>query len=225
MNGIHDMGGMHGFGKIPYEAEEPVFHEAWQGRVYAIAMHTRGVPKGLRYMVEKIDPTRYLAYSYYEKWMHAKIEGFLEDGGMTQAEFEERVAYFQANPEENPPVVTNPERVKKAVAATYRQQKVDPPQEEPPVFAVGQVVRAKNMHPLEHTRLPRYCRGKRGVIEEYYGYWRVDDTPPAGEEHAIEPLYRVKFAGRELWGAEAEANQFLYIDMFESYLTTVEGEE
>ena len=222
MNSIHDMGGMHGFGRIPYKAAEPVFHEAWQGRVFAIAMYTRGVPNGFRYMVEKIDPTLYLAYTYYEKWMHAKTQGFLEDGGISAAELADKIDYFLANPDEKPTAAYNPEKVKKAVAATYKQQEPDPPQDNPPLFSVGQMVRAQNMHPVGHTRLPRYCRGRRCTIEKYYGYWWVDDTPPAGEDHAIEPLYRVKFEARELWGDEAEANHFLYIDMFESYLVPLD---
>lgn len=219
MNSIHDMGGMHGFGKIPYEENEPVFHAPWEGRVYAMAMYTPvGVPGGFRYMVEKIKPAQYLAFSYYEKWMHARTQGMLEKEIFTPAELSEKIAYFSENRDAQPPVVKDPEKAKKAAADTYAQQPPDPEQEAPPAFEVGQSIRAKNMHPIGHTRLPRYCRGKQGVVEKCYGYWRVDDTPPAGEPHAIEPLYRIKFEARELWGEEAEGNQVLYIDMFESYL-------
>ena len=64
MNSIHDMGGMHGFGEIPYEENEPVFHAEWEGRVYAMAMYTPvGVPDGFRYMIEKMNPADYLASS------------------------------------------------------------------------------------------------------------------------------------------------------------------
>ena len=219
MNSIHDMGGMHGFGEVPYEENEPVFHSPWEGRVYAMAIYTPvPVPGGFRYMIEKMDPTDYLASTYYEKWMHARTQGLLEKEVFTQAELDEKIRFFQQNPDAQPPQAKDADRVEKALKAMYKPQPADPAQPDPPKFKVGDVVRAKNMHPVGHTRLPRYCRGKQGVVDHYYDYWLVDDTPPAGEEQAIEPLYRIKFEARELWGAEAEENQFLYIDMFESYL-------
>lgn len=219
MNSIHDMGGMHGFGEIPYEENEPVFHAPWEGRVYAMAMYTpKGVPGGFRYMIEKMEPTAYLAASYYEKWMHARTQGLIESGDITQTELDEKIAYFRENSEARPPVVNDPERVAKALKSMYKTLPPDPAQPDPPKFKIGDEIRAKNMHPIGHTRLPRYCRGKAGIIDFVYDYWRVDDTPPAGEDHAIEPLYRIKFEAKTLWGEEAEPNQVLYIDMFESYL-------
>ncbi|MEM7030849.1 MAG: nitrile hydratase subunit beta [Chloroflexota bacterium] len=219
MNSIHDMGGMHGFGKIPHEADEPVFHARWEGRVYAMAMYASiGVPGGFRYMIEKMNPTHYLSASYYEKWLYARTQGMLEKGIFSQQELDAKIDYFSANPEAQPPVVTDAERVEKALHALFRQQPKDPQGPELPKFKAGDIVQAKNMHPVGHTRLPRYCRGKQGIVDFVYDDWRVDDTPPPGEEHAIEPLYRIKFEGRELWGDEAEPNQVLYIDMFESYL-------
>ena len=127
MNSIHDMGGMHGFGKIPYEEDEPVFHADWEGRVYAMAMYTPvGVPGGFRYMIEKMNPADYLASSYYEKWMHARTQGLLEKGIFTQAELDEKIALFQNDKDEHPPVVHDPERVQKAIEATFQQQPPDP---------------------------------------------------------------------------------------------------
>ena len=219
MNSIHDMGGMHGFGQVPYEEDEPVFHAPWEGRVYAMAMYTPvGVPGGFRYMIEKMNPADYLAATYYEKWMHARTQGMIEAGKITEEELAEKIKFFQENPDAQPPVKQDSERVEKALKAMFKSQPPDPAQPNPPKFKVGDVIRAKNMHPVGHTRLPRYVRGKQGTVEEIYEYWRVDDTPPAGQDHAIEPLYRVKFEARELWGEEAEPNQVLYIDMFESYL-------
>lgn len=221
MNSIHDMGGMHGFGKIPYEENEPVFHAAWEGRVYAMAMYTPvGVPGGFRYMIEKMNPADYLSASYYEKWMHARTQGLLEKGIFTQQELEAKIKYFAEHQDAQPPVVQDAEKLERALQSLVKQQPPDPAQPNPPKFKAGDMIRAKNMHPVGHTRLPRYCRGKLGVVDHYYDYWWVDDTPPAGEEHAIEPLYRIKFEARELWGDEAEPNQVLYIDMFESYLET-----
>ncbi|MEM7346238.1 MAG: nitrile hydratase subunit beta [Chloroflexota bacterium] len=226
MNSIHDLGGMHGFGKIPYEADEPVFHAPWEGRVYAMSMYAAvAVPGGFRYMIEKMDPTSYLNASYYEKWLHARTQGMLEKGIFTQEELDAKIQHFRENPAAHPPIIIDPKRVEKALHALFEQQPPDPQKPELPKFKVGDIVRAKNMHPVGHTRLPRYCRGKQGIVDFVYDYWRVDDTQPPDEEHAIEPLYRIKFEARELWGNEAEANQLLYIDMFESYLDASQAGE
>ena len=185
-----------------------------------MAMYTPvAVPGGFRYMVEKMDPADYLNSSYYERWLFARTQGLIEAGVITAEELQEKIAHFAENQDEQPPTAHSDERVQKALRAMYKQQTPDPPQDTPPQFEVGQTVWAKNLHPIGHTRLPRYCRGKQGVIDHLYGYWRVDDTPPEGEDHAIEPLYRIKFTAQELWGSEAEENQLLFIDMFESYLT------
>ena len=76
MNGIHDMGGMHGFGPIVREENEPVFHHDWEGRVFAIRLATPvPIPGGSRNNIEQMDPAAYLTTSYYEKWLHARIQG------------------------------------------------------------------------------------------------------------------------------------------------------
>ena len=36
MNGVHDMGGMDGFGKVEVEPKEPMFHAGWEARVLAM---------------------------------------------------------------------------------------------------------------------------------------------------------------------------------------------
>ncbi|OED37147.1 nitrile hydratase subunit beta [Chromatiales bacterium (ex Bugula neritina AB1)] len=219
MNGIHDMGGMHGFGNLKIEEDEPVFHRKWEGRVFAMTIFSAlSVPGGLRYMVEKIEPQTYLTYSYYEKWMHANIQALLQLGIVSRQELDDRLNFFRHSADTSPPVVHDRKRAEKAISEIYKPLKLQIDETTTGPFYTGQTIRAKSLHPQGHTRLPGYCKGKLGTIEKTYGTWTVDDTPPAGCAHAIENLYRVRFEGRELWGDDAEANQALYIDMFESYL-------
>ncbi len=219
MNGIHDMGGMHGFGPIEREENEPVFHHVWEGRVYAMAMETPvQVPGGFRYAIERLDPAHYLASSYYEKWLYIQTQGLIEAGVLTQAELDDRVAYFRNNPNAAPPQRNDPGLVQRVLADTYAPQSLRREADRQPAFALGDAVRARNMHPVGHTRLPRYARGRRGVVAQFWGIQDIDDTLPPGIEAQPQPLYSVRFEARELWGASAEPNCAVYVDMWESYL-------
>ena len=214
MNGIHDMGGMDGFGPIEYEQDEPVFHHAWEGRVYAI----RGPLVGtVRATIERMPPALYLATSYYEKWLWAKIQNLLANGAFTAAELDERMAYFRAHPDAEPPRRDDPQTAAAATALSFKPVSHRHDTGALPAYRLGEVVRAKNMHPPGHTRLPRYVRGKRCVITAYYGVQEFNDGLP-GERPAPQPLYNVRFEGHELWGESAEANSAVYLDMWESYL-------
>lgn len=214
MNGIHDMGGMHGFGAIEIEQDEPVFHEAWEGRVYAL----RGPLVGsVRATIERMPPAQYLTTTYYEKWLWAKIQNLLNNGAFTQAELDERIAYYRDHPEAEPPRRNDPEAARAAAALSYAPVSHRHNTGALPAFQIGESVRAKNIHPPGHTRLPRYVRGHRCVIVNYYGVQEFDDGLP-GEKAAPQPLYNVRFEARELWGESAEVNNALYIDMWESYL-------
>ena len=189
MNAIHDMGGMHGFGPIEPEADEPVFHHPWQGRVYVMEMYTPvPVPGGFRYMIEKMPAQQYLASSYYEKWLHARTQGLLESGSISAAEWTQRVARYRDNPDASVPVIHAPEATRKALQrpATLPQRTGEP---QSPLFDIGRQVRARNMHPAAHTRLPRYVRGRRCTIDAHLGDWSLEDTPAPGQPRAIEPVF------------------------------------
>ena len=87
-----------------------------------------------------------------------------------------------------------------------------------PSFHVGDVVRARNINPAGHTRLPRYIRGKTGVVVKYYGNHDFPDIDMAGKKSPPQPIYSVQFDATELWGISAEENQILFIDMWEGYI-------
>ena len=219
MNGVHDMGGMHGFGPIPVEEDEPVFHHDWEGRVYAMNIHTPvSVPGGGRYATERLNPALYLVSSYYERWLFKHIQGMIEAGAFTQAEFDEYLAYYRENSEAVPPRREDPEDVQR-ILATIKSTKTNRRDVHvQPAYQPGDAVKTRNMHPTGHTRLPGYARGKRGQIVNYYGVQLFDDATSAGQPDAAQPLYNVRFEGQELWGESAEPNSAVYLDMWESYL-------
>ena len=219
MDGIHDMGGMHGFGPIVREENEPVFHHAWEGRVYAMSMW-RQVPidGGFRYAIERINPAHYLATSYYEKWLYVITQAYIAAGVFTQAELDDRVAQFRSNPNAALPQPKNPEFAQRIAIEIFAPESLRKVIDIQPAFDIGDTVKARNIHPAGHTRMPRYVRGKRGVVTQYYGIQDIDDTMPSGVQAQPQPLYSVRFDAEELWGKSAEPNCAIYIDMWESYL-------
>lgn len=216
MNGIHDLGGMQGFGRIEREENEPVFHARWEARVRA--MMREGLRRGLynldefRWAVERMEPARYLAASYYEKWLSAIERLYTEKGVITREELAERLK--QPRPLLLPAARTAEARQDPRPAA-------DRPHETPaapPRFTCGDGVVAKNVHPSTHTRLPRYVRGQRGVIDRVHGSYVFPDRSALGLGQSLEYVYSVRFDARELWGPEAPPRDRVYIDLWESYL-------
>jgi nitrile hydratase len=221
MNGVHDMGGMHGFGPVVREAHEPVFHGDWERRVQGV-MRT-ALARGLynldemRHGIERMAPAAYLAASYYERWLAAAERLLAEKGVVRPAELEARVALLAADPDAPLPRSEDPafvERMRARLTARPSYEREGPA----PRFAVGDRVRARNLHPTGHTRLPRYARGKRGVIHALRGCHIFPDTHAHGQGEQPRPLYSVRFEARELWGESAEAGGGVYLDLWESYL-------
>ncbi len=213
MNGVHDMGGMHGMGPVAPEADEPVFHHEWEGRVHAInlASPTRGNIDAGRHRIELLPPADYLRMSYYEKWL-ARVERLLLTGGfVTEAE----LASGRADP--NAPKST-PVRPASTVSAAMTAPYSYVRDAGPAVFAVGERVRARNLHPVGHTRLPRYVRGRVGVIERGHGAHVFPDSHAHGHGEDPRHLYTVRFAARELWGPEASTRDSVSLDLWEPYL-------
>ena len=220
MNGMHDMGGMHGFGPIVREENEPVFHHDWERRAFALRIATPvPIPGGSRNNIEHMDPAAYLTTSYYEKWLHSRIQGLIDTGVLTEAELEARVAFYRDHPEASVPRREDPDNVQRIQAqlrSLLQSPRLDLPLQ--PQFRIGAAIRARNMHPPGHTRLPRYVRGRRGVVERFYGIYDFQDAVPPGAAAPPQPMYVVRFDGRELWGESAEAHSVVYLDMWESYL-------
>ena len=222
MNGVHDMGGMHGFGPIDIEADEPVFHEEWEGRVYGMVTGIREEhdvygPYGSRHYIENIPPARYLASSYYERWMLALQAALVNKGLLTAEEIDDRTRQFAADPTSETPKRLDPELADRVRRRIYAPQSLEQQASTAPLFSVGDEIVVRNIHPVGHTRLPRYVRGKRGKIAGIYGAQGLQDEPTIADG-SPQHVYSVVFEASELWGRNAESNQRLYIDMWECWM-------
>jgi len=220
MNGIHDMGGMHGFGRI--ERDEETFHAEWEKRVHALLVtaETRGIgPRNQdagRYAIERMQPSAYLQSSYHERWLAALQTGLVEKGVLDEPSIIARARLHlqdahSAAPRRSGPLGVGAER---APRRGY-QPRSDGPS---PRFAPGDQVLTRNIHPAGHTRLPRYARGKRGFIHRVRGIHVFPDANAHGLGPQPQPLYSVRFESTELWGATAERPGCVYLDLWESYL-------
>jgi nitrile hydratase len=211
MNGIHDMGGMHGFGPVEPEPNEPVFHETWEGRLFALRgqLARFGNIDHRRSLIEQIPPARYLKASYYERWLDSTLR-YCEAKGLLSAR---ETAAIDRGEAEREPHHGHVEPAGSAATSGYARQI-----ETAPRFAVGETVRARNIHPQGHTRLPRYARGKSGVVVADHGGFVFPDTNALMQGEQPKRLYTVRFAARELWGAHAHAADTVSLDLWEPYL-------
>jgi len=209
MNGITDLGGMDGFGRVEVEANEPVFHHRWERRVFglvaaAAARRLTGTTDVFRFAIERMPPSRYLAASYYERWLTALATLLVERGVVTREELMARTGSVFSLSQPIPPLQLPEARP----AATPR-------------FAVGSAVVVRNDHPRGHTRCPRYVRGRRGTVVRVDGVFPLPDVAAHSEQRCDEPAYGVRFAARELWGDDAPANDSIHVDLWEHYLEPV----
>jgi nitrile hydratase len=214
MDGVHDMGGMDGFGKVEPEPNEPAFHAPWEGRVlamqrsmgYAGAWHIDAA----RFAQEQLPPHVYLTASYYQRWALG-LEKNLVDRGFAGAD--ELAAGHALRPGRPIARKLTPDVVKGLSRGSFYRQAQGPAR-----FKPGDKVRTKNLHPATHTRLPRYARGRVGVVELVHGCHAFPDAVAIDRGDDPQWLYTVVFDGRELWGADADPSVTVSIDAFEPYL-------
>src|SRR5262249_35841378 len=154
MNGVHDMGGSHGFGPVVREAHEPTFHAEWEGRVFALTMAAGrpgkwNIDMG-RFARENRPPADYLNKSYFEIWL-AGLETLLAERGLVSAD-----EIAAGHPLGEPKKVDGLLRHDDVEAVLHRGRPTERPARVPARFRIGDRVRARNIHPMTHTRLPRY---------------------------------------------------------------------
>lgn len=205
MNGIHDMGGVDGFGRVAVEANEPVFHHPWERAVFGIstAVLGRRIANGhaFRHAIERMDPAHYLASSYYEHWLTGVATLLVERGVVSTAALESRAG--GAFPLGGPVRATDVPEVAPRSAAR---------------FAIGTAVRVRNLHPPGHTRCPRYVRGRRGVVVRLDGIYPLPDVAAHADRPCDDHAYSVRFAARELWGPTAGVTEAIHVDLWEHWL-------
>ena len=215
MNGVHDMGGMHGFGPVKPEKDEPVFHEAWEGRVYAMQRATGllgywNIDMG-RAAVEKLPPHIYLGVTYYEKWHRGLEARLLSFGLVSQDELETGHALHPAKPVKHKLTAAEVDAGLQR-GSYYRKEQA------PARFKPGDKVRTKNINPISHTRLPRYARGHTGAIVRVVGCHVFPDSNAINGGEDPHWLYTVRFDGRELWGEDSDPAVKVCIEAWEPYL-------
>jgi nitrile hydratase beta subunit len=216
MNGVHDMGGMHGMGPIEHETNEPVFHARWEARAFALTLAMGAWRKwnidASRHARELIPAAEYLRSSYYEKWISGLIELSVKTGLVSRAEIASG-SRAPGSAKANPPLTAD--KVAPAIAKggpASRDVAVAPR------FQIGQRVRARNVNPTGHTRLPRYARGKVGMIDRDHGVYVFPDTNAHFLGEKPQHVYSVRFASRELWGEQGSPRDAVYIDLWDDYL-------
>ncbi|MCF8478378.1 MAG: nitrile hydratase subunit beta [Pseudolabrys sp.] len=216
MNGGQDLGGTHGHGPVVAEPNEPVFHAEWEKRAFALTL-AMAMPGGWnldmsRFARENRPPRDYLSMSYYQIWF-AGLEVLLKERGLVSDD--EIVAGHKLHPPK--PV----ERVLAPGDVLQVLHRGGPTEREPdtrPVFKTGERVRAKNINPLTHTRLPRYVRGHQGVIERVIGCQVFPDSNAQGQGEDPKWLYTVRFDGAELFGPDGDPTVKVSVDAWEPYL-------
>jgi nitrile hydratase beta subunit len=216
MNGVHDMGGMHGLGPVEYEQNEPVFHAPWEGRAWALTLASGAWRKwsldAFRHQIELLPAVDYLGMSYYEKWFAALSERLVHSGSITRSELESAhpaPGSAKVSPpltaDQVPGMLRSGALASRDVPATAR-------------FHAGQRVRARNIHPAGHTRLPRYARGRQGIVDRDHGVYVFPDTTAHDAGENPQHVYSVRFSARELWGQQASPRDAVYIDLWDDYL-------
>ncbi len=207
MDGVHDLGGLEGFGAVYAPPTEPVFAADWERRALRAMLATNialGVSGGqFRHSIERMQPAHYLSSSYYEHWLTGVSTLLVEAGKTSQADLDERAGgHFP---------LSGPDRGEAPHAS--ESDRVDPR------FAPGDAVRVRAWHPRGHTRAPRYVQGKRGVVERLDGPANIPDFEAhAGGRTILDPTYSVRFSAAELWGEGAEPGASVNVDLWERYL-------
>lgn len=204
MDGIHDLGGMQGFGAVAHSPAEPVFHEPWEGRARALQQAVAGAVQAsggeFRHSIERMDPGHYLTSSYYEHWLTGAATLAVEHGLVTQAELEARAGgrFPLSGPVHPVPVA-------------------DSGAEGRPRYAVGDRVRVREWHTPGHTRCPRYIRGKEGVVVRLDGTYSVPDIEAHSTARRYEATYSVRFDAASLW-RDGQRGVWVHVDLWDSYL-------
>jgi nitrile hydratase len=216
VNGAQDMGGVHGFGAVLAEPDEPVFHADWERRVFALTLAMGATGEwnldASRFARESRSPNEYLGKSYYEIWL-AGLEQLLAERGLaTEAELTAGRATEPRKPLRTTLASGDAAEALGRGSPTNRQAP------RPATFRVGDRVRARNMNPLTHTRLPRYVRGHVGTVTAIHGCHVFPDTSAHGLGEEPQWLYTVSFEARELWGPDGDPTLTVSVDAFEPYL-------
>ena len=223
MIGPHDLGGRN-LGPIPIEQNEPVFHADWERTVFgavicAIIKGAYNVDE-FRSGIEQMDAERYLAATYYEKWLFTLEYNLKRTGALSDAEIAAQLARLRAEPglavpgREDQQLLDTINWLIPSGASGRRDNGTAPR------YCVGEKVRGRFIVPAPHTRIPHYCQGKTGRVRRIHDAYPLPDEVVRHGPETPQYLYAVGFAGRDLW-PDAETDTEVLTDLWESYLEPV----
>lgn len=233
MNGIHDLGGMDGFGAVDVETNEPVFHASWERTVFgittAVFLARIGNAHAYRHAIERMEPGHYLAAPYYERMLTGIATMLVDRGVVSRADLDARVpGGFPLGR----PVAPEPLRGVGIAGAGIAMDAPTGVGTAPGTaatagarFAIGDAVVVRNVQTHGHTRCPRYVRGKRGVVVRVDRAFSLPDIEAHSDDLRKEPTYGVRFAAAELWGTAGGVRETMTVDLWESYLDAAATEE
>ena len=201
MDGMHDLGGKQGFGRVRHSRQADVFHADWEKRSNALLAFA--VKQGwlnmdeYRHAIERMEPRHHLAAGYYERQFTGLVTLLVEKGVVSREELE-RIA-GGAIPVSLPSAAGRPN-------AAARGK-----------FKLGDHVRVKEDFVPGHIRMPAYIRGKSGVVVDVSPAYPFPDAHAHGIHAEDEPTYDVRFRSEDLWPSGADAAS-VHVGVFESYL-------
>jgi nitrile hydratase subunit beta len=215
MNGPQDLGGQMGFGPVAPEKDEPIFHAPWERRALAITLAMGATREWnidiSRHARESLPPAQYLGSSYYEIWIAGLTRLMLARGLVTENE-------VASGKMEAPPKKVGGKLLAENVPTVLAKGGPTSRPGPTPRFKPGDKVRTHNMHPVTHTRLPRYLRGHAGEIVSVHGPHVFPDTNAHGQGESPQALYTVRFSAREIWGDARHPKDTVSADLWEPYL-------
>jgi nitrile hydratase subunit beta len=198
MDGMHDLGGKQGFGRVTHPS--PPHDETWEPVVralsaFALRNHIYNMDE-FRHAIERMAPRHYINGPYYERHLTAVATLLVEKGIVAREELESLVdgAFPLSGP-------IGPGR------------QTAPPQS----FAIGDRVRVKNEYVPGHVRMPAYIRGKIGVVVRISPHYPFPDTAGHGMQAPMEPTCDVRFHSRDLWPDSCD-EALNHVGVFQSYL-------
>ena len=201
MDGMHDMGGRQGFGRVRFTRDAKPFHAEWEVRANSLYAHA--VRRGIfnmdeyRHAIERMELRHYLAASYYERSLTSLATLLVEKGILSREELERRAGgTFPLSAPSAPGRTNAPDRCH---------------------FAAGDRVRVKPDYVPGHIRMPGYIRGKRGVVVSESPAYPFPDAHAHGIRADDEPTYDVRFRSEDLWPNSSDA-ALVHVAVFESYL-------
>ena len=214
MDGVHDMGGMHGFGAVRTADGDLAYHEAWEPRAQVVGLMSKTSGGSMRRHIEQLPPADYLALAYYGRWLVAAERMHVALGALTADDLRRWYEHLDANPDEVPPRRDDPQLAE----LVARRLTSGRPLMRPAAtrFVPGDAVTVRRMHDIGHNRCPRYVRGAPGIIDAICG----EDRLPGSDRSTgpIEPVYTVRFGSDDIWGPTDEPSFAVFVDLWESYL-------